>query len=238
MFLEVELSVSRGMNSDNCWMIRSGEKFLVDFESLAVEADELHHLDAACFDMLTDSVDGDASGAFRRKRVDTGADGGKCDGADLMLLGEFEATAVATRQELVFFVVASMPDGANSVEDPFGRKLEARSGLGIPCGAAVKFAARGEKLWASRIVDGAIDTSAAEQRGVGSIHDCVDLLFGDVALHCDEFGHLESPALTIYDGGWMAAGCNACRKNCTNGAQRKEPLPAGISNPAGFLARF
>ena len=90
------------------------------------------------------------------------------------------------------------------MKNPFGRELESGSSFGVSGGAAMEFSARGQELRPGRTMDGAVDTSTAEQRGVGCIHDRVDLLFGDVALDSGEFGHLESPALTIHHRGWMA----------------------------------
>src|SRR5215831_16188734 len=53
---------------------RLGENLLVDIERIGVEADELHHLDAAFVDVVTHRVHGDSGGSLGRKTVDTGAD--------------------------------------------------------------------------------------------------------------------------------------------------------------------
>jgi len=172
--------------SDDCG---SGEEFVVDVESLRVEANEDDGIYAAGIDVKSDCVDGDAGCTIRWKRVDAGADGGKCDGADLMLAGEFKTAAVAACEEIVFIAVASMPDGADGVEDPFGRESETGSGLGVAGGAALKFAAGSKKFGAGGAMNGSIDAATAEERGIRGVHDRVNSLCCDVILDCDQLGH-------------------------------------------------
>lgn len=190
-------------------MRRSREKFLVDFESLAVEADEFDDGDAAGIDMLANGIDGDASCALGREVVRAGADGWKCDGSYAVLLGEFEATSVAIGEEFIFVTVASMPDRANGVKDPFGGKTEAGSCLRVSSGAAMKSAAFGEEFRAGCIVDRAINSASPEQRGIGCIHDGIDGLLRDVSLNGDEFGHFQISGFD--DTGRVTEGCFSVR---------------------------
>jgi hypothetical protein len=120
MFQEVVHSISWS-GSDGLWMSGSGEKLVVDFECFAVEADECHGLDAAGINVTAYCFDGDAGCAVRRKGVDAGADGWEGYGASSMLPGKLEAATVAVCEKDGLVVVASMPDGADGVKDPFGR---------------------------------------------------------------------------------------------------------------------
>jgi hypothetical protein len=71
-------------------------------------------------DVLANCLDGDSRCAVGWKRINAGADGGECDGARVVLPGEFEASAVAAGEEIVFVAIASMPDGTDGMEDPLG----------------------------------------------------------------------------------------------------------------------
>ena len=53
----------------------------------------------------------------------------------------------------------------------------------------MQLAALGQQFRSCCSVDGAIDATATEQRGVGGVDDGVDALFCDVALQGDEFCH-------------------------------------------------
>ena len=121
-----------------------------------------------------------------------------------MLLCELQAGTVAVREEFIFVMLTSAPDGADSMEDPPGMQSEAWSSLGISGVAPVEFAAGSEKLGTGCPVNSAIDTTAAEQRGVGCIDDGVNSLCCDVSLYRDEFCHLRTSGLTVHKGLWMA----------------------------------
>jgi hypothetical protein len=162
MFQEVVHSISWS-GSDGLWMSGSGEKLVVDFECFAVEADECHGLDAAGINVTAYCFDGDAGCAVRRKGVDAGADGGEGYGADIVLLGEFKAVAITACEKIVFAAIASVPDRADGVENPFGGKLEAGSGFCVSGGAAVEFAAGSEEFGAGGAVDSAIDPAAPKE---------------------------------------------------------------------------
>ena len=112
-------------------MSGSGEKFVVNLQSVATEADECDGVHPASSYMPANCIDGDAGCAVGRKRVDAGADGGEGHGADVVLLGEFKAAAVAACEEIVFAPIASVPDGADGVEYPFGWEIEAGGDLYI-----------------------------------------------------------------------------------------------------------
>jgi hypothetical protein len=108
-----------------------------------------------------------------------------------MLLCKLQAGTVAAREELVLVVLSSVPDRPDSVEHPLGMELEAWSGLGISGIAAVEFAAGSEKFGTSSSMNGSIDPTAAEQRGVGRIDNGVNSLCCDVSLDRDKFCHFQ-----------------------------------------------
>jgi hypothetical protein len=132
---------------------------------------------------------GNARGTLQRKAVHAGADCREGNGTNGVLAGEFQAAAVATGEKLVLAVCAAVPDGADGMKDPFGRQTEAGRGLGIAGRAAMELAAGFEKLRAGSPVNGAINTSAAEQGRIGSVDDGVYGELGDVSGDGDEPGH-------------------------------------------------
>ncbi len=132
---------------------------------------------------------GDAGGSVGWKAINAGTDRGEGDGADLVLGCQFKTAAVAGGEFLVFVVVSSAPDGPDGVKDPLGRKAEAGSSFGFTGSAAIQIAAGVEQFGAGGAMDGAVDTAAAEQRGVGRVDDDIDVQCGDVAGDGDELGH-------------------------------------------------
>ena len=87
-----------------------------------------------------------------------------------------------------------MPDGTDSVEDPFGGEVEAGCGFGVSGGTAAELAARGEQFRTCGIVNGAVYASAAEERFIGGVDDGVDGELCYVSCDCDELSH-KSPRI-------------------------------------------
>ena len=112
----VEVMNESGQTRTSGW----GEKLIVYFQSLQIEANELDDFNAASRDVLANCLDRDSRCAVGWKRINAGADGGKCDGVGIVLPSEFEAATVAAREETVFVAIASMPDRTDGVEDPLG----------------------------------------------------------------------------------------------------------------------
>ena len=118
------------------------------------------------------------AGADRRERDRRGAE----------LVGDFEATPVAAREEPRFAGVAAAPDRADGVDHESGGEPEPGRGLGVAERAAIEVAAGVEQLRAGRPVDRPVDAAPAEQRRVGGVDDRVDVLGGDVAERDLELG--------------------------------------------------
>src|SRR5215831_20421592 len=125
-----------------------------------------------------------------------------------MLLCQFETAAIAALEQVVFVVAAAMPYRTDSVKDPFGGQVKARCGLGVSGSAAAQFAAFCQQFRPCRTVNGAVDSAATQERGIGRVHDCIHSLGRDVTLHGNQFGHISQPhdssVLTIHQGNWMA----------------------------------
>jgi hypothetical protein len=169
------------------------EKFVVDFECVATETDKLYGFDAAGAYKLTNSFNCNTRSAVRWKGIDAGADGGERDGSNAVLFSQFETAPVAAGEKIVLVAIAPVPDGTDGVEHPPGGKPEAGGRFRVAGGAAVKFAAGFQKVRAGGSMDCAVDTTTAQQSGIGSVDDCIDFFRRDVTLNCDEIGHVESP---------------------------------------------
>lgn len=92
-----------------------------------------------------------------------------------MLSGQFETAPIATGQKVRLAMGTAVPDRTHRVEDPFGGETKAGRGFGVAGLAAMEFAASFQEFGACGAVYGAINASAAEERGVGRIDDGIDL---------------------------------------------------------------
>jgi hypothetical protein len=86
---------------------------------LLVEATEDDSFETAGVGQFMDDSDGNLGGAPAGKTVDTGGDGRKSDGFDVVDGGEFQAAPAAGGQRGRFAVGASAPDRTYGMEDPF-----------------------------------------------------------------------------------------------------------------------
>lgn len=157
------------------------EEPLINLQRVRAETNELHHLNSAIFDVRADGLDGDLCCRFRWISIDTCADGRKRDGARSMLLCQFQTAPVAASKKLWLVLRAAVPYRTNSMKDPFGWKPEAGSGLCIASGTAVQFAAGFEQFRPSCAVNCAVYASAAKQRGIGCVHNGINLKSRDIA---------------------------------------------------------
>src|SRR5207249_4629787 len=60
--------------------------------------------------------------AFHRKSVSPGADGRECNRAHVVLFRERQRVSITTREQFVLAMFSVAPDGADRVNDPFGRE--------------------------------------------------------------------------------------------------------------------
>src|SRR6202011_5119112 len=136
-------------------------------------------------------ADGDPRGLFDRVAVDAGGDCREGDATEGVLIGELEGVAVARGERVRFAVGAALPNGAHAVDHMTGFQAIAAGELCLPGVGAAQGPAFLEQLGAGAAVDGPVDTATAEERGVGGVHDGVDVEQGDVAL--DHLDHVLLP---------------------------------------------
>ena len=127
---------------------------------------------------------------------------------DAVLDRDLETAPVARRQQLRLAVRPAAPDRADGVDHELRRQPEAGRDLRVAGVASAEEAAGGDELGTGGAVDGAVDASAAEERGVGGVDDRVDGELRDVALHDLELRHFARPSFTtmsnsLFVTGWI-----------------------------------
>lgn len=155
------------------------------------EATELDLLDRrALAERLAHSGNGHRNRKLDGIAIDTGADGRKCNGPQPELAGKLDGIPIAGRQQFRLAVGSAAPDGPHRVNDVLCREAIALGALGLAGLAAAQESAFMEQLRPCSAVDGAIDTAAAQKRGIGGIDDGVHLQQGDIGLKASELcGH-------------------------------------------------
>jgi hypothetical protein len=121
-----------------------------------------------------DRRDRDRCRAIGGETVDPGGNGGKGNRTKAVGVAEFDGAAIARCQSGIFALAAAVPDRADGMNHVPRRQPIARRDFGIAGGAAVERAAFRKKLRPGRAMDRAIDTAAAEQRGVRGVDDGVN----------------------------------------------------------------
>ncbi len=91
-----------------------------------------------------------------------------------MHLAEFERAAIARSQRLILTLASAMPDRPYGVNHMPRREPVASGYFGIARAATAEAAALGQQLRSRGAVDRAVDTTAAEQRGIGGVDDGVN----------------------------------------------------------------
>ena len=125
-------------------------------------------------DSGSDSRYGDASGQVRRVPVDAGTDTGKRHRGDIVARCEFDATAIARREENGFVARPAVPDGAHGVNDVTRREAIRPGQLGLPGSAAPEQHAFAQQLGTRSAVNRSVYSSTAEQRRIGGVDDRID----------------------------------------------------------------
>lgn len=100
--------------------------------------------------------------AISRKSVSAGADCGESNGLNLMRDGQLQTIAITGGQQVVFIVLPIAPDGADRVNDMFGRKMMTCCDPGVTRIAAAELPAFFKQSFTSRAMDGPIDATAAQ----------------------------------------------------------------------------
>lgn len=94
---------------------------------------------------------------------------------------DLKAPSVGAREKLRLMFVATLPDGANGVNDVAGFEVTSGGDDGVADGATADFEAFFVNLRTAFGVDGAVGAVAFVQAPVGGGDDGVGVLFGDVA---------------------------------------------------------
>jgi len=146
-----------------------------------IEADKIHIGDIWIFCCrLEYGIHSNCGRQFDGVAVHATADCGKCYAVKPVLMGHLHAALVTVFEQVGLVFVAAVPHGPDRVDHVFRRQPVAAGNLGVAGGAAIQCSAFGQQLGTGCAVNGAIDTTAAEQRIVGGIDDCVHLQCGDV----------------------------------------------------------
>jgi hypothetical protein len=124
---------------------------------------------------------GDLRGVAQRIAVCAATDRRKCDAAKLMGAGQLETMAVTRREQFAFAICAAVPNRTHCVDNVFCGQAVAARDFRVAGRATAQRAALREQLRPGRAMDRAIDSTTAEQRGVGRIHNRVDLELRDVS---------------------------------------------------------
>ena len=133
-----------------------------------------------------------------------------------MRAAEFEAAAVAARQQFRLAGAAAAPDRAHGQQHVPRPQPEARRQLRF-AGAAAAEPQRVVRQFRPRgAVDRAVHAAAGRQAGVGRVDDAVDLQRGDVA--DDQFDHGALPA--------AASGPNGRSSSSSAGSSASEAISA------------
>src|SRR5262249_29182952 len=99
-----------------------------------------------------------------------------------MLQGNLKRAAITRGEELGLVACTAPPDWADGVNDVGGFQPIAGRDLGIADVAAAKALARLQQLRPSRIVNGSVNTPAAEQGRIRGIDDSVDAQRGNICV--------------------------------------------------------
>ncbi len=108
---------------------------------------------------------------------------------DMVRLRQFQTLPVAVRQQIVFTVFSTLPDGPDGMKHPLRRKMKSRRRLCIACLAPTKLPALGQQFRPCPTMDRSIHTAPTQKRGVGSVHNRINSHRCDVALYRNQFGH-------------------------------------------------
>lgn len=105
-----------------------------------------------------------------------------------MTAGEFEAVAIARRQQFGFLPAATVPDRPDGMNDVSRGQAKAWRDLRFTGTAAVQRAARFEQFGPGCAMNGPVDTAAAQQCAVGGVHDGIAVQGRDVGADGNEAG--------------------------------------------------
>ena len=159
--------------------------FVVSIDVFPFKGDEDDFFDCICripLQKLTYRTEGNWSGLAAGISVHSGADGGEGDSLASILDSQPQALAVASIEEALAQIrLQRVVDRANGVDDFLARQSVGVGDLGRTRVAAPQALAFFQEERASGIMDGPVDSTAAEKIFVCGVDDGVDGKSGDVA---------------------------------------------------------
>ena len=167
-------------------MCRTRQLLLIKRAHPGIEAGKDDAFEAAFFSAAFAYCDGDSLRS--RVAINTTTDRREGDGSEVMLFCQPQAGAITRGKQCRFAISALSPHRTDCVDDMFRRKPVAAGDSGFTCRASVETVAFFEQLRARGAVDGAVNTAAAEQRGVGCIDDGIHRKCHDIRLPDFEAG--------------------------------------------------
>jgi hypothetical protein len=96
-----------------------------------------------------------------------------------------QASSIAAGQQIRFFIIPTLPDWPNGMDDVLSRQLVATGKTSFPGRTAAQCPALVEKFWSGSVVDRSIYSSAAEQRRISRIDDGIHSQLGDISPYQD-----------------------------------------------------
>src|SRR3974390_3523445 len=140
----------------------------VGFAGSRIEEHEAHMLDRRrALQVLENGAHGDLSGFLNRVAISAGRDRGEGNRRNLLLIGDAKRLAIATGEGCWFTALAVMVDGADGVDDEFGREASAGSHDGFARGETADL--RNDALTFSEdrrgagAMDGTVDAASAQE---------------------------------------------------------------------------
>ena len=129
-------------------------------------------------------VNGNLRRLVHRKAVDPGGNGRKRQAAYTLFHSQFQAGPITGSQQFPFPRTAPIPAGAGRVDDiPTGQPVSPGN-LGTACSASVQHPALHQQFRPCRPMDRAVNASAAQQAGVGSVDNRLyAMVFCDITLY-------------------------------------------------------
>ena len=133
-------------------------------------------------DEILRGLEGDWSGQFDGKPVNSGGYGRESDRFEAVFLGEVERIAITRGEQFRLVVIAVAPDRADCVNHMFRRQVVTFRYLRPACFASAECGAFGKEPRAGSTMYRAVYSPAAEQCHIRGVDDGVDRQRRDVTL--------------------------------------------------------
>jgi hypothetical protein len=151
------------------------ERIPVGIQRGRIETDERHPLGKLLLrQMCADGSEGNAGSCFSWKAINPSRDCRERNIAKFLPTRDVQAGAITAFEELLLSSSSAPPDRPDRVDDVGGRQTIPAGEPRLPRWTAAQSTAFGKKLGPRSTVDRAIDSTAADQRGIRRIDDRID----------------------------------------------------------------